>query len=295
MKIIALTITILLTPIIVLAGDVVGNGGHVISCLGQAPITLDYHEREYFSPGSLNHLDGMSQDEVFQFALARLGNSDFASKLEKTWYEIGDTSKWILVPQLEYITDHGLFVKVPNGCSIVQAVIREGQTIYFNSDIASKISSTQLGVLALHEVIYKLSKESKAAVTSMKARAAVATLLSKRMQPDDHIQMIGYEFNSFESLKLGTFSSTQKNKNTKLEINLISKNLKRKELTFSIDNKIKALIKNSTNLRKNEISFHCNEKSICYPIGESNLKAIKLHGANEFDLLIGKKEINFIQ
>jgi|GEM_PF-6488991 len=278
------------------AGDVIGNGGHVLFCKGKAPVVLDQYEAEKFHPHSFGHLKGMAPEQVTHFVVEKLGASPFGRKFSSTLRQLGHPIDWQQVPRLELIPDHGPSMVIPNSCTLTQAALRKGTTVFLSQEVASQLSPEQLGILAVHEVVYKLSLESGAATTSTKARVVVKYLLSQWTLPDAYLGMIGYQHSTVESMPFGIYRGESGGKEVKAQ--LLRKN-SRGDLLLSYDGRDFAEADKIRGPSLGQARFQCADFSDCTGTAQYAGRAIpafvQVFGANGFELTIGGKSIRLFQ
>jgi hypothetical protein len=162
------------------------HGGDVLQCAGKAPVVLDYYHASLPSLTSpipnLVDIDTLSADGVINIFRQRLAGTYMGDQFERAYQEIGDYTQWVLVEGLYDENDEGLPFRMPPGCSLVQAALRVGHSVYVNPEISRAITPAQLGVLVGHEIFYKLAVE-KGMPSSATTRHMIRALLQKVHSP----------------------------------------------------------------------------------------------------------------
>lgn len=142
-----------------------GHGGDVLVCAGQEPEVLDYYFARLGTVANPNRtlmdFSGMTADQVIDAFSARFQNSGFQEKFDRKRAELDSPKNWVITGELVDVKDDGLAFNVPAGCTLRQGAVNFDSTVYLNGDIAATLSEVQLGILAIHEIVFALHAANK--------------------------------------------------------------------------------------------------------------------------------------
>lgn len=158
-------------------------GGDILICPGQPNQVLDYYYAALPGPlepeATIIDVNSMQAQEVIDLVRTRLADSYFGFEFERVYREIGNLDLWMMTEGLSDVNDDGSLVKYPNGCTLGQGAAREAAAVYLDKYLIEGVPQGQIGVLALHEILYALAKEKKQ-LTSVNVRPVIRVLLQKK-------------------------------------------------------------------------------------------------------------------
>jgi hypothetical protein len=144
-------------------GSHAGNGGHVVTCLNQAPVVLDFYHARLKSIGDIQPPELVDAETTDLVALIKgrmdtreHGNNSRALlpyRFEKSLAIVGPVEKWIDTP-LNMVHDMNLVYPLPPHCELQQAANRHEGTQYGDSSVINKLSKGQKKLLEIHEALY---------------------------------------------------------------------------------------------------------------------------------------------
>lgn len=157
------------------------HGGDVLVCPGKSPIVLDYYYANLTSPNDPSppvDITNFSTKEVLAYVDGVFAGSFFADSFNSNSIIIGNLSNWLEGEGLSDINDNGFGFKIPPNCNLEQAAVRVGHFVYIDKQMATRLSPAQLGVLVLHEILYKMAVD-KGGTNSSKVRNFVRAIFRK--------------------------------------------------------------------------------------------------------------------
>ena len=167
---------LLLAPISFAGNE--GHGGNAVMCAGQAPVVLDYYNATLPTVGGVGDpplidISKMTEDQVVDLFKQRLNifpsfDIQFAQALEI----VGPISSWISA-NLKTASDANDPYYLPANCTLQQAAIRQGITMFGDPTVINSLSPAQQGVLRVHEALYYIGDTTIGLNTSENIRAVI--------------------------------------------------------------------------------------------------------------------------
>ncbi len=139
-----------------------GNGGNTIKCKGLPMLTLDFYHASLPSVGGrAPRLIDVEKEGLFSHIVEIFKKYDQGEDEKPNLYQwflksmqiVPHPNYWI-DSELKLTQDQNLIYKLPKGCTLHQAAVRQFGAQYGDSSIISQLSTGQLNVLRVHEILY---------------------------------------------------------------------------------------------------------------------------------------------
>jgi hypothetical protein len=154
------------------------HGGNVVGCSGQTPVVLDYYNATLPTVGgtgdpALVDISNMTEDEVVNLFKQRFNIfPEFEIQFQQALEIIGPIHSWISA-NLTNAGDANDPYNLPTTCTLQQAAIRQGITIFGDPAVIHSLSPAQQGVLRVHEALYYIGDITIGLETSENIRAVI--------------------------------------------------------------------------------------------------------------------------
>ncbi len=175
MKSIVLLLMVAILPWATQAGQE-SHGGSLVLCAGKEPVVLDYYHAALPTFGNpqpnLMKIEGMTIEQVIDAFRERIKNTGLLRPLNEALRALSPVNHWPL-KNLDEVLDSNEPYVLPANCKRIQGAVRQKRRVFLDTNFGRRLSASQLGVLAVHEALFYLSKHK----TSEKIRTVIRNIM----------------------------------------------------------------------------------------------------------------------